>query len=106
MRLRLRLCGVGRLRGMRRVRDGRLQRLLHVGIARVLLLLLLLLFRLVSFAEPPRAPGRGRIDRGKRADGRRDQELVHSFSDGGVLPHWMESRTPLEIVPHAVLRAL
>jgi hypothetical protein len=31
---------------------------------------------------------------------------LHVFSDGGVLPHAIESRTPPEIVPQAVVRAL
>jgi hypothetical protein len=104
--MRVRVCGVGGLRGMRRVCDGRVQRLLHLGLPRVLLLLLLLLFRVVSFAAPRGGSVRRRVKGGPRAGARADQELVHSFSDGGVLPHWMESRTPPAIVPHAVLRAL
>ena len=96
MRLWLRLCGIRRLRGLCRVRLGGLHRVLDVRISRVLLLLLLLLLG-VSGA-------RRCADGGAR--GRMGQEPVQERSAGGVLPHWIESRTPLAMVPQAVLRAL
>jgi hypothetical protein len=102
--MRLRLRGIGGLRRVRRLCDRGLQRLLHVGIARVLLLLLLLLFRLVRLHGSGETSKRAR--RGRECDSRSDQEPVQARSDGGVLPHWIESRTPPAMVPHAVLRAL